>query len=398
MLNVSELKKAFPIFQEYPEKFHYLDNAATTQKPAGILLSMQDFYVKANANINRGVYGLAERADSLYTEARRKCADWIGARAEEIVFTKNATEAVNLIAYGYGETVVGVGDNVVVSCLEHHANYLPWQELAGRRGAEFRVLGIDQESWELTGIEEKIDARTKIVAITQLSNVLGIQPDLKKIIARAHEVGAKVVLDAAQGAGHFGLDVRALDVDFALVTGHKLFGPTGIGFAYIRAELADGMKAFMTGGGMVKELPDVWLDSPEKFEAGTPNIAGAIGLGAAIDFIRNIDRDDQIGHEKTLIEKAKKGLMGISGVKLLGPVDRYTSIISFVVDGIHPHDIASVLASDGVCVRAGHHCAKPLMKELGLSATVRASVHVYNTEEDILALISGVEKAVKIFK
>ncbi|MCC6643920.1 aminotransferase class V-fold PLP-dependent enzyme [Candidatus Peregrinibacteria bacterium] len=401
-----KIKAEFPIFNSQPELV-FLDNASTTQKPLTVLDAERNFYLEANANVHRGVYEIAEKADQIYESVRSKVAAWIGAEAEEIVFVKNATEGANLLAAGMSE-ILKKGNSVVVTELEHHANYIPWQQAAKKAGAEFRVIGIDKESGDngvggdgsgnldLNNLEEKIDAKCKVVAITMMSNVTGAQPDLTRIIARAKAVGAIVVLDAAQAAVHLKLEVKKLEADAIFFTGHKLYGPMGTGILYMKKNLAEKISPLLFGGGMVKELPDQWLNIPHKFEAGTPNVAGLAGLGAAIDFLSGIDRVAALEHEKNLVKLARKGLTEIVGVKLLG--DEASSIISFTMEGIHPHDIASILAGEKVCIRAGHHCAKPLMNSLGLTACARVSFALYNSEQDVEKLIAAVKKARSIFK
>jgi cysteine desulfurase/selenocysteine lyase len=401
MFDAPDIKKQFPIFEKYPGLV-FLDNASTTQKPRVVLDAMEEFYVNDNANIHRGVYGLAERADAAFEGARVACALFVGAAPEEIVFVKNATEAANLVAYSYGESLsdsgepaVTAGDNIVVTELEHHANYLPWQELASRNGATLRVMPIDVNTGELLEDGLKlIDEKTRIVAVTMMSNVLGVMPDIAAIVKAAKAVGAKVVLDAAQGAAHLELDVKKLSVDFALVTGHKIFGPMGIGFLYGKKELLEKMPPLLTGGGMVKELPNIWLDSPSRFEAGTPNVAGAVGLAAAISFIEKLPEGWR-EHEKKLAGLAREKLAELEKVKVF-PGEN--SIVAFAIEGIHPHDIASILAEKEVCIRAGHHCAKPLMKSLGMSATARASFSIYNTEGDVQKFINAVKQVLIVFR
>ncbi len=399
MWNVSQIKKEFPVFEKYPSLV-FLDNASTTQKPRAVLKAMTDFYENDNANVNRGVYAMAERADLAYESARRSCAEFVCAEADEIVFVKNATEAANLVASSFGEKVVGSDDgsspdNIVVTELEHHSNFLPWQELASRKGADLRIMRVDLKTGNLVdGSLKLIDENTKIVAVTIMSNVLGVMPDISGIVKAAHAVGAKVVCDAAQSAAHERIDVKKLDVDFVFVTGHKIFGPMGIGFLYGKKELLEKMPPIMTGGGMIKDLPDTWLDSPSRFEAGTPNVAGAVGLMAAIEFIRNLPKGWNV-HEDKLAKIAKDKLSGLEKVHVF-PCEN--SIVSFSIEGVHPHDIASILADNDICVRAGHHCAKPLMKALGVNATVRASFSIYNTEEDVDKLISAVKEVLNTFE
>ncbi len=404
-MQLSGIKKAFPIFQS--EQFRskslvYLDNASTTQKPARVLRAMEDFYLHSNANIHRGVYGLAEQADKIYEESRKVAADFIGAETEDIVFTKNATEGTNLLAFGIGEKLIEPGDNIVVTELEHHANYLPWQEIAKRRGAEFRVVKVKNESGALDehDWEKLIDRKTKVVAVTALSNVLGVQVDLAGVEVLAHAHGALLIVDCAQSAAHQKTDVKVMKCDAAVFTGHKLFGPMGTGFTFIKKELAEKLPPFLTGGGMLKDLPDLWLEAPTKFEAGTPNVGGLAGMAEALKMIGEIGWENIIEHEKQLVIQARGILAKIPQIKIYGPraVDQSNSMIAFSVEKVHPHDLASILGEDNVCIRAGHHCAKPLLRSLGLNALARASFSIYNDQADLEKLVESVEKAIKLFK
>jgi cysteine desulfurase / selenocysteine lyase len=398
MLNLDNIKSSFPIFKKHPNLV-YLDNAATTQKPEAVLRAMDSFYRESNSNIHRGVYPLAVEADLVYENGRKVVADFIGAPTEQIIFTKNATEGANMLAFGIGEALVGSGDNVVVTELEHHANFLPWQEMAKHRGAELRV-------WALVDIlagkipDSLIDDRTKVVAVTQMSNVLGVQPDISKLVERAHSVDAKVVMDASQSIVHMPLNVADLSVDAAFFTGHKLFGPMGVGVLYMTDYLSSKIPPMLTGGGMIKEMPDQWLDCPAKFEAGTPNVAGVAGLSEAIKFVMDVGIENIDIHEAELVAECRRELGEIPEVKLWGDDNgtNHSSIVSFEIKGVHPHDIASILAEENVCIRAGHHCAKPLMKSMGVQAVARASFSVYNTLEDVQALIAGVKRAINVFK
>ena len=397
---MTDIRVNFPIFQKYPG-LCFLDNASTTQKPAAVLQAMEDFYLNANANIHRGVYPLAEKADQLYAEARKVTAKFVGAEVEEIVFTKNATEAINLAAFGVGEALVNEGDNVVVTELEHHANFLPWQEMAKRRGAEFRVVRVKNEMGDLdeNDLTNLIDQRTKLVAVTGLSNVLGVQPNLQLIAQKANAVGALIAVDCAQLAAHRKIDVKEIGCDLAFFTGHKLFGPMGAGFAYIEKNLAAKIPPLLTGGGMIKELPDLWLEAPFKFEAGTPNVAGFVGMAAGLKMLSDLDWEEISKREKKLVKKCREILVKFPQVKLFGPSDeaQFSSIVAFNVDGVHPHDLASVLAEDQICIRAGHHCAKPLLGRLGINALARISFSIYNQESDLDKLESAVARAIKLF-
>ena len=398
-----KIKQDFPIFGQIKDLV-YLDNAATSQKPAVVLQAVQDFYTQSNANVHRGVYSLAEKADRIFEEARESCARLVNAEVSEIVFVKNATEAANLVAYGY-EKFIQPGDNVVVTELEHHSNYLPWWQVCQRRGAEFRVVRIEEQSGnlDLRQMAELVDEKTRIVAVTQMSNVLGNRTDLDRVIEIAHGVGAKVVVDAAQGISHLGFDVKKTEADFVLVTGHKLLAPMGSGFLYAKKDCLEKMEVFMTGGGMVLEIEGrngpTWMDYPAKFEAGTPDVAALAGLSAAIKYLEMIGFNNILENDKKLVKLTREKLAGCSRIKLLGTDDEedWSSIVSFTIEGAHPHDIASILAADKICIRAGHHCAKPIMKALGEKATNRVSFHLYNDENDVLKLVESIEKVLKIF-
>lgn len=391
MFDWKKAKKDFPIFEKKPELV-FLDNASTTQKPLVVLDAERDFYLESNANVHRGVYEIAAKADQIYEEVRAEMAEWIGAQPNEIIFTKNATEGANLLANGF-VAMLTTGDEIVLTELEHHANYLPWLEAARRSGATIKTAKIKADG--MVDVISEINDKTKLVAVTQMSNVLGVRPDLEAIVKAAKSVGAKVILDSAQGIIHEGLRVDQIGVDAAFFTGHKLFGPMGTGVLFLRKELA-GLNPLLFGGGMIKELPDQWLDAPHKFEAGTPNVAGLAGLSAAIKYLRSFDLKEIVEHEKKLVKMACEELKKISGIRILSP-ENAASMVAFVMEGVHPHDIASILGEAGVCVRAGHHCAKPLMNALGINACVRVSFALYNGPEDIEKLITAVKKVKEVF-
>jgi cysteine desulfurase/selenocysteine lyase len=393
-------KGNYPIFEREPDLI-FLDNASTTQKPRRVLQAMENFYLQANANIHRGVYELAEKADQIYEQGREVVAKFVGAEVGEIIFTKNATEAANLAAFCVGEAFVNAGDNVVVTELEHHANYLPWQEMAKRREAEFRVIRVKNELGELDSndLEKLIDQKTKVIAVTGMSNVLGVRPDLKKFREKATAVGALLAVDCAQLASHQQIDLKAMGCDLAFFTGHKLYGPMGIGWCFIKKTLAEKLPPFLTGGGMVKDLPDQWLEAPAKFEAGTPNVAAVAGLVEALRMIEEIGWQKIAEKEQMLVKKGREILAEFPQVKLFGSGDEanFSSMIAFNVEGVHPHDLASVLAEDKICIRAGHHCAKPLLRSLGVSASARVSFAIYNEVEELEKLGKSVERAIKLF-
>lgn len=391
MFDWKKAKKDFLIFEKKPELV-FLDNASTTQKPLVVLDAERDFYLESNANVHRGVYEIAAKADQIYEEVRAEMAEWIGAQTNEIIFTKNATEGANLLANGFA-AMLTTGDEIVLTELEHHANYLPWLEAARRSGATIKTAKIKADG--MVDVISEINEKTKLVAVTQMSNVLGVRPDLDAIVKAAKSVGAKVILDSAQGIIHEGLRVDQLGIDAAFFTGHKLFGPMGTGVLFLRAELA-GLNPLLFGGGMIKELPDQWLDAPHKFEAGTPNVAGLVGLSAAIKYLRSFDLKEIVEHEKKLVKMTCEELKKISGIRILSP-ESAASMVAFVMEGVHPHDIASILGEAGVCVRAGHHCAKPLMNALGINACVRVSFALYSGPEDIEKLITAVKKVKEVF-
>lgn len=415
MLNPQQLKTEFPIFERKVNghPLVYLDNASTTQKPRIVLDALLNYYTTMNANVHRGVHTLSEEATDAYEGTRGKVAGFIGAKEPaEIVFTRNATEALNLVAYTWGEQNICSGDEVVVSALEHHSNLVPWQELCRRKQAVLRVLpltGISElangdvtgdENIDIDRLGEFITEKCKLVAITQMSNVLGTVVPLEKIIAAAHKVGAVVVVDGAQGVPHLGVDVTALDCDFLAFSGHKMFGPTGVGVLYGKRDLLGKMPPFLFGGDMVKEVGPYranWNEVPWKFEAGTPNIADVIAFGTAIDFMKTLSFGEITEHENRLVKYAREQLSSFPGMKIYGPVES-GGIVSFNVPGVHPHDVASILNEAGVAVRAGHHCAQPLMQRLKVPATTRMSFSIYNTESDIDTACEALKNVYKIFK
>ncbi len=409
MLNPLHIKKDFPIFERQVngKPLVYLDNASTTQKPGAVLDALTEYYSTMNANIHRGVHTLSEEATAAYEGVRAKVAAFIGAREPaEIVFTRNATEALNLIAYTWCEQNIYSGDEVVVSELEHHSNLVPWQELCRRKKAVLKILPLDGDAKICDGnidvqrLDEFITEKCKLVAVTQLSNVLGTIVPLEKIIKRAREVGAVVVIDGAQGVPHLGIDVQKLDCDFLAFSSHKMFGPTGVGILYGKRELLEKMPPFLFGGDMVKEVTAHeanWNELPWKFEAGTPNIADVIAFGKAIEFMESLNFEEIRSHEKELVKYARQKLSEFPGMQIYGPASS-AGIVSFNVPGVHPHDVASILNEAGVAVRAGHHCAQPLMQKLQVPATTRMSFSVYNDEGDVDTAVEALKNVYKIFK
>lgn len=413
MFSPAEIRKDFPIFSKVMRggnRLVYLDSGATSQKPFQVLDAERNFYEQNNAAVHRGAHLLAEEASIAYEGARQVLADFLNAELDEVIFTKSATESINAIAYSFGNTAPGSrfalkpGDRIVVSELEHHANLIPWQQLAKRTGAELVWFSIDAEGrLDQSNLNELINASTKVVAITHQSNVLGTIIPLDEIVKRAHSVGAVVVLDACQSAPHFAIDVKALDIDFLAFSGHKALGPTGVGILWGRSEYLNEMEPFLTGGSMIESVAMTeakWAPSPKRFEAGVPNMAQAVGFAAAINYLNNLGMDNVAKHEKDLTAYALNKFKQLDKVKLIGPKDNVDrgSVISFTIEGIHPHDVGQVLDQYGVAVRTGHHCAWPLMRKLGLVGTTRASFYVYNDEADVDALIDSVMHAQKYFK
>lgn len=412
VLDPVAIRNDFPIFARTirdGKRLVYLDSGATSQKPSVVLDAESDFYRLHNAAVHRGAHQLAEEATDAYEGARAIVADFLGASVDEIVFTKSATESINLLAYAMGNAKPGNrfhltnSDSIVVTEMEHHANLIPWQQLAERTGAKLTWFEVTPEGrLDLSNISKVITENTKVVALTHQSNVLGTINPLKEIIKRAHEVGAVVVLDACQSVPHFAIDVKELGVDFLTFSGHKTVGPTGIGILWGRAELLDELPPFLFGGSMIENVTmstATWAKAPKKFEAGVPNMAQAVGLGAALKYLSKVGMNNIEEHEKLLTSDLLNQLSSISQAKVVGPlemIDRGSSV-SFTIDGIHPHDLGQYLDSQGIAVRTGHHCAWPLTRKLGVAATTRASMYLYNTQDDISELITGVHGAIKYF-
>jgi cysteine desulfurase/selenocysteine lyase len=382
----------------------YLDSAATAQTPTAVIEEMDRIYRWSNANIHRGVYPLAQEATDAFEGARRVVADWIGSSAEETIFTKNVTEAINLVAYSWGRRNVSAGDRVLITEMEHHSNIVPWQLLCSEVGAELRYVPVTSSyELDLDVLDRELAAGPKLLAITAISNVLGTTNPLPQIIGQAHDAGALVLVDGAQAVPHHRVDVRALGADFYGFTGHKVYGPTGVGVLYARRELLEEMPPFLGGGDMISRVDffeSRWNALPWKFEAGTSPYVEAAGLGAAIRWLSDLGIEAVEAHESALVRYAIDRLSEVSGVSIIGPgagVEPRGTAISFAVEGVHPHDVAEILARDGVCVRAGHHCAMPLMRALGVPATSRASIAVHNDEADVDALVSGLAEVKRIF-
>ena len=406
------IRKDFPIFTRTirdGKRLVYLDSGATSQKPNAVIDAESNFYRFHNAAVHRGAHQLAEEATDAYENARAIVAQFLKASIDEVVFTKSATESLNLIAYAIGNAPKGnpffldSKDKIVVSEMEHHANLIPWQQLAARTGAQLGWFEVTEAGrLDLTNIEKVITENTKVVALTHQSNVLGTINPLAEIIKRAHAVGAVVVLDACQSAPHMPIDVKQLDIDFLVFSGHKAVGPTGVGVFWGKSELLAQLPPFLTGGSMIESVTmtsATWAPAPRKFEAGVPNMAQAVGLGAALTYLESIGMQKIFDHEKTLTASLLSKLSEIESLRVIGPkemVDR-GGAVSFIVDGIHPHDLGQYLDSKGIAVRTGHHCAWPLTRKLGVAATTRASLYLYNTEEDLDELVSGVRGAISYF-
>jgi len=404
-INVARIREDFPILkrQVNDKPLIYFDNAATSQKPNAVIDAVDRYYREYNANIHRGIHKLAEEATLAHEEAREKVAKFINAKRTEVVFTRNTTEALNLVAYSWGRANVGKGDKIVLTIMEHHSNIVPWQLVAEEKGATVEFVKID-ENGELRQdeVHELIDDSTKIVCVAYASNVLGSVNPVKDIGRMAHRFGALFLVDAAQAVPHMPVDVRDIDCDFAAFSGHKMLGPTGIGVLYGKSERLEGMPPFLGGGEMIREVHTTgasWKDLPYKFEAGTPNISGAIGLGAAVDYLRNIGMQNVLDHEKEITRYALDRMKGVEGLNIYGPLnmDRRIGVISFNLGDIHAHDLASILDEDGIAIRSGHQCAQPLMEFLQIPATSRASFYIYNTEAEVDVFIEALEKARKIF-
>ena len=397
------IKKDFPLLEN--ENITYLDSGATTQKPIQVIKAVEEFYQKYNANPHRGAYSLSVEATEQYENTRTKIAKFINAKhREEIIFSKNATESLNLIAYSYGLDNLKKDDEVIISIMEHHSNLVPWQKMTKQTGSKLNYMYIN-ENYEITDeeIESKITDKTKIVGITHVSNVLGTINNVKKIIKYAHKKGAVVIVDASQSIPHMKIDVQDLDADFLVFSGHKMLAPLGIGVLYGKREILNKMTPFLMGGDMIEyvyEQETTYAPLPNKFEAGTQNVEGVVGLGAAIDYIQNIGYDKMQELENDVLAYARQELSKLDYLTLyMTPNEKnHSSVISFNIKGVHPHDVASILDSEGVCVRSGNHCAQPLMRFLGIDSTCRASFYFYNTKEDVDRLIHALNKAYDMFK
>ena len=398
------VKEQFPILsKEVKNKpLIYLDNASTTQKPASVIDEIQEYYECTNSNIHRGVHHLSQKATEEYEEARKKIQTFIGAKSsKEIVFVRGATEAVNLVANSYVNPLLFEGDNVIISHMEHHANIVPWQLIAKQKNIEIKVIPINEKGeLIIEELDNLIDKQTKFISLNHVSNSLGTVNPVEKLIKKAHQNNIRIMIDGAQAVQHMKVNVTDLDVDFYCFSGHKMYGPTGIGILYGKKEILDEMEPYQGGGDMIKSVTfekTIFNDVPHIFEAGTPNIVGAIGLGKAIDFIEKTTLEKIEEHEMDLLNYATKKISKIEGVRIIGTSDNKASVISFVMDGIHPHDIGTIMDNLGIAIRAGHHCTQPVMDFYDIPATARASFAIYNTKEDVDKLIEGIEKTKEVF-
>jgi cysteine desulfurase/selenocysteine lyase len=402
ILAASALANEFPVLDR--EGLVYLDSGATSQKPRAVIDAIEDYYARHNANIHRGVYPLAVEATELFEGARGRVATWLGSTTKETIFTKNATEAINLVAYAWGRSNVGSGDAIVLTQAEHHSNIVPWQLLAQEVGAELRYLAVGADGRiSLDQLDELLaDGRVRLVTVFHVSNVLGTINPVAEIVARARVAGAATLVDGSQAVPQMPVDVGALGADFYVWTAHKAYGPTGLGILHGRREILEAMPPFLGGGDMISSVDfheSRWNELPWKFEAGTSPIAEAVGLGAAVEFLQALGMDSVRDHERELTAYALERLGALEGVTVFGPSDAEGrgALVSFTVDGVHPHDVAEIIARQGVCIRAGHHCAQPLMRALGVSATSRASFAVHNTAEDVDRLVDALGEVKRIF-
>jgi cysteine desulfurase/selenocysteine lyase len=403
-LDVARIRADFPILHQEVRgrPLVYLDSAATTQKPQAVIDALVRYYTHDNANVHRGVHALSERATLAYEGARERVRRFINAReAKEIIFVRGCTEAINLVAQSYGRSKVGPGDEVLITAMEHHSDIVPWQMLCQQVGATLKVLPVDEHGeLRLEQLESLLTARTRLLAVTHVSNALGTVNPVRDIIKRAHARGVPVLVDGAQATQHFRVDVQDLDCDFYAFSGHKMFGPTGIGVLYGKAAVLESMPPWQGGGDMILSVTmdkTVYNRLPYRLEAGTPDISGAVGLAAAMDYIESVGVEAIAAHDRELLEYGTRALESVPGVKLMGRARERSGVLSFVMEDVHAHDVGTILDREGVAIRAGHHCAQPLLSCFGVAATVRASLAMYNTREDIDALVRGLHKVREVF-
>lgn len=395
-MDVKKIRKDFPFLKQ---DIVYFDNAATSQKPKQVLDELMHFYTDSNANVHRGVYDLAEQATKLYEQARARIASFINAQPEEIIFTRGTTESINLVASAWGKAHIQAGDEIVVTHLEHHSNFVPWQQLTQELGAKLVIIPVNFDgTLHVEMIHKLVTNKTKLIAASSTSNALGVHNDMKVLADAAQSVGALFLIDAAQSIGHQRTDVQKLRCDFLAFSGHKMLGPTGIGVLYMKKKVQAKVPPYQFGGGMIYEARNEtssFLPAPHKYEAGTPPIAQAIGLAAAIDYLQTINFDALQKHEAQLCAKLIDGLSAFERITILGPVDELKTnghMVSFIVDSMHAHDVAAYLSTQGICVRAGHHCAQPLARQLGIESSVRVSFYLYNTHEEVERLLQAIAK------
>ncbi len=402
--DINKIRDDFPILKQRinGNPLVYLDNGATSQKPQSVIDAIVNYYTTTNSNVHRGVHTMSQQATDGYEGARSKIRQFINADDDkEIIYTRNTTEGINLVAHSYGRQNVGPGDDIIVSNMEHHSNIVPWQMLCEEKGANLLVVPIDDTgALVMDEYEKMLSSRSKLVSITHVSNALGTILPAKQIVEMAHAHGAPVLLDGAQAVPHMPVDMNELDCDFYVFSGHKLFGPTGIGVLYGKEEYLEAMPPFLGGGEMIKSVTfekTIYNDLPYKFEGGTPDIAGAIGLGAAIDYVNNLGFDQITAHEDELLRYGTEALSAIESLRIIGTAEHKAGILSFVIDKAHPHDIGTILDEQGIAVRTGHHCAQPVMARFQIPATARASLAFYNTKEDIDALVKGIDRVLEVF-
>ena len=405
MLDITKIREDFPILSQKVrgKQLVYLDNAATTQKPKLVIDAVSKYYSEQNSNIHRGVHHLSQQATNAYEEVRKKVQTFINApKPEQIIFTKGTTDGINLVASSFGKKFVDEGDEIIISALEHHSNIVPWQMLCENKGVKLKVIPINQKGEILLDEFQKLlSPKTKLVAVNHISNTLGTINPIEKLIDLSHKAGTKILIDGAQAVAHIKVDVQALDADFYAFSSHKLFGPTGVGVLYGKEELLNEMPPYQGGGDMIKTVTFEKTEYnvlPHKFEAGTPNIAGGIGLGAAIDYVNQISLETIAEQENDLLNYAKEQLKAVESIRFIGEADKKTSVISFIIDGLHPFDVGTILDQLGIAVRTGHHCTQPLMDFYGIPGTLRASFSFYNTREEVDILVEGLNRAINMLK
>lgn len=401
--NFAQIKNEFPIFAKQSGKFVYLDSGATSQKPRCVIDAIVDCYETKNANIHRGVYDLSQRATEAFDNSREVVRRFLNAKsAAEIVFVRGATEGINLVANTFGKTQIKAGDEILISYMEHHSNIVPWKMLCEEVGAKLKIIALNSKGeLDLDSFKNLISEKTKLVSVAHVSNVLGTINPIKEIVAFSHAKNIPVLVDGAQAVAHIPVDLQDLDCDFYVFSGHKTYGPTGIGVLYAKEEILREMPPYQGGGDMIESVSFeeiTYAVSPQRFEAGTVHLSGALGLAAALSFVAELGIEKIAQHERALQKQAELGLSEIPGLKIIGQAANKTGVVSFVLEGLHPHDVATILDKEGLALRAGHHCAQPLMQYLGLSATTRATFGVYNTQDDVEALVTGVKKVREFFK